>query len=120
MEEGQITGVFAPDRTEEDPEDLEYHDLLSGSDTSSDDGSSDDDADAEEPDNTADVGASDTGATDQGGMRDPSFERFLNEWSDDDNTSNIGDSSTDSRPEPPKAPLKRSRAASSFSGAATG
>ena len=70
MEDDQVAGIFAPDRTEEDPEDLEYHNLLSKSDSDSEDDSSDNTADAWAADNTADVGAADAGAADQGGTRD--------------------------------------------------
>ena len=108
MEDGQVAGIFAPERTEEDPEDLEYHGLLSSSDSGSEDGSSDNTADAGAADNAADVGATDVGTADQGGTRDPSFGCFLNEWSDDECTSKFGDSGADSHPEPQKAPLKHS------------
>ena len=74
MKDGQVTGEFAEDLTDEDPEDLEYHGVVSESEAGSDDGSSDDTDDDEEAADTTAVGAADTGATDQGGMRDPSFE----------------------------------------------
>ena len=83
MQDDQVAGSFAPDRSKEDPEDLEYYGLLS-SDSSSEDDPADEPADA--------------GAADQGSTCDPSFERFLDEWSDDENTSKIGDSGADSHP----------------------
>src|SRR3954465_4405227 len=62
MEDGQVAGVFAPDRTEEDPEDLEYHGVVSESEPGSEDGSSDDTDDNKEVITDAATGASDTGA----------------------------------------------------------
>ena len=74
MEDGQVAGEFAPDRAEEDPEDLEYHGIVSESKADSDDDSFDENDDDEEADKTTAVGATDTGAADQGGTRTPSFE----------------------------------------------
>ena len=68
MHDDQVAGSYHPDRTEEDPEDLEYHGLLSESDSGSKDGSSDDTADAGAADNTADVRAANAGAANQGGL----------------------------------------------------
>src|ERR1041385_2210429 len=99
MQEGQVAGEFTPDREEEDPADLEYDDSPAS------------DSDAEE--NPANAGAAD-----QGGMHDSSFERFLDEWSDDDSTSKIGGSDADLHPNPKKAPLKRPRADGPSTGAA--
>ena len=70
-------------------------------------------SDSDVEDNPADAGAAD-----QGGMHDSSFERFLDEWSDDESTSKIGGSGADSHPDPKKAPIKRSRADGPSTGAA--
>src|SRR4051794_20674888 len=75
MEDGQVAGYFTPDRTEEDPEDLEYHSVLSddsedeSSDDSNDSGTTDAAAETGAADAGAEVGAADTGAADQGGTR---------------------------------------------------
>src|SRR3954466_8238117 len=99
MQDGQVVGSFAPDREEEDPTDLEYDDSPA--------------SDSDVEDNPADAGAAD-----QGGMHDSSFERLLDEWSDDDSASKVGGSDADSHPVPKRAPLKRSRADGSSIGVA--
>ena len=99
MQDGQVAGEFVPDREEEDLVDFEYDDSPAS------------DSDAEDNPAAAD-------AADKGGMHDSSFERFLDEWSDDDSTSKIGGSGADSHPNPKKAPLKRPRADGPSTGAA--
>src|SRR3954467_3929724 len=120
MEDGQVAGEYAPNRTEDDPEDLEYHGNFPSSESDSEDESSDESTDADEPAADADTRAADPGAAAQGGTRDPSFEQFLNEWSDDDNISKVGDSDAASRAKPPRAPTKHASTAASSSGATIG
>src|SRR3954471_13189031 len=90
MEDGQVKDVYAPDRAEDDPSDVEYADNLGPSDHANDDdessgewSDSDDPADDDDQDaaDTRDVG---TGTTTRGGTPNPSFEQFLAEWTDDD------------------------------------
>src|SRR4051812_36355783 len=110
MEDGQVTGEFAEDRAEEDPEDLEYHGILSESETGSDNNSSDEtvqddnDDEEDEADEAAPVGAPEAGATVQGGTRTTSLEQFLADWTDDDGDSAVGDSTADPHRKPPRAP----------------
>ena len=99
MEDGQVAGEFAEDRAEEDPEDLEYHGVISEFEAGSDDCSSDEtEDDEEEADEAAAVGAPDVGAAVQGGTRAPSFEQFLAKWTNDDDDSAVGDSAADLHP----------------------
>src|SRR3954468_12496787 len=127
IEDGQEKGVYAPDRAEDDPSDVEYAGNLGPSDSADDDDESsgestdfDDAADDDDPEVavTRDVG---TGATTRGGTPDPSFEQFLAEWTDDDDDddgfSHAGDSAAASHALPPRAPLKRTKTTSSSTGA---
>src|SRR3954462_7361000 len=97
MEDGQVAGEYAPNRTEDDPEDVEYHGDFPSSKSDSEDESSDESTDADEPAADANTRASDPGVTAQGGTQDSSFEKFLKEWSDDDSLSKVGDSDAASR-----------------------
>src|SRR3954463_4229182 len=95
MEDGQEAGVYAPDRTEEDPTDLEYDGEIPSAETSGDDededessGESSDPMDADDDDaERADPPRTTTRLPAQGGMPDSSLEQFLAEWSDDDSVS---------------------------------
>src|SRR4051812_17491609 len=125
MEDGQETGVYAPDRAEDDPSDVEYVGNFGSSDSADDEESSgestdsDDLADDDDPE-AADARDADAGATARGGTHDPSFEQFLAEWSDDDDDdglSHIGDSDAAPHAKPPKAPIKRALTTSSSTGA---
>src|SRR3954465_2837163 len=127
MKDGQEKGMYAHDRAEDDPSDVEYADNLgpfdhandddesSGEWSDSDDPADDDDQDAAD---TRDVG---TGATTRGGTPDPSFEQFLAEWTDDDDdddgVSHADDSAAASHALPPRVSLKRAKTTSFSTGA---
>src|SRR3954464_11439300 len=126
MEDGQVAGVYASDRTEDDPTDVEYVGNFGSSDSTDEEESSGESTDSDDPADDADTEAADTrdadtSATARGGTHDPSFEQFLAEWSDDDDDddglSYIGDSAAASRALPPKAPIKRTLTTSSSTGA---
>ena len=126
MEDGQVAGVYAPDREEDDPADFEYNGEVppseSGDDDADDDESSGESSDSDDADD-ADAGAADPQDADtrpaaQGGTPDPSLEQFLAEWSDDDSVSKADDSDAAPRTKPPKVPVKRTSATSSSTGAA--
>src|SRR4051812_34022052 len=96
MEDGQEAGVFAPDRTEEDPTDLEYNGEIPSADSSGDDededessGESSDPMDADDDDDAARAvpPRTTTRLPAQGGTPNSSLEQFLAEWSDDDSIS---------------------------------
>src|SRR3954462_9833133 len=102
MEDGQVTGVYAPDSAEEDPVDVEYNGNFPSSESTDEEESSGESTESEDPADDADIKAADTryadtSAATQGGTRDPSFEQFLAEWSDDDSLSKVGDSDAASR-----------------------
>src|SRR3954466_1858407 len=97
MEDGQVADVYAPDRAEEDPADVEHNGDFPSSEPAAEEESSDESTDSEDHANDADTEAADirgadTDAAAQGGTPDPSFQQFLAKWSDDDNFSNTGDS----------------------------
>src|SRR4051812_32655651 len=71
MEDGQVASEYAPNRSEDDPEDLEYHGDFPSSESKTEDESSDESTDAEEPAADADTKDADPGAAAQGGTRDP-------------------------------------------------
>src|SRR3954469_4965277 len=125
MEDGQETGVYAPDRTEEDPTDLEYNGETPSAESSGNDeddessGESSDPMDADDDDaERTDPPTTNTRPPAQGGTPDPSLEQFLAEWSDDDSVSKGNGSDAAPRARPPKVPAKRTSAAGSSSGVA--
>src|ERR1041385_1906768 len=126
MEDGQEAGVYAPDRTEEDPTDLEYDGEIpsaeSGEDDDDDDESSGESSDPMDADDDnaerAPPPKTSTRPPAQGGTPDPSLEQFLAEWSDDDSVSKDDASDAAPRAKPPKVPTTRPSAAGSSSGAA--
>src|SRR3954463_868269 len=124
MEDGQVAGVYAPDRTEDDPTDVEYTGNFASSDSADEEESSGESTESDNPADdasteAADTRDADTGIAARGGTHDPSFEQFLAEWSDDDDDSlsNIGDSDAFPHAKPPKAPIKRTLTTGSTTGA---
>src|SRR3954463_6239211 len=116
MEDGQVAGVYAPDRTEDDPTDVEYTGNFASSDSADEEESSGESTESDNPADDASTEAADTRDADtsdaaRGGTHDPSFEQFLAEWSDDDDDddglSHIGDSDAASRALPIKVSIKR-------------
>src|SRR4051812_16509587 len=114
MEDGQEASVYAPDRGEDEPTDVEYVGNFGSSDSTDEEESSGKSTDSNDPADdayteAADTRDADTGATARGGTHDPSFEQFIVEWSDDDDDglSHLGDSDAASHAKPPKVPVKR-------------
>src|SRR3954464_2898111 len=120
MEDGQVAGQYAPDRSDEDPADVEYHGDFPSSESDDEDESSGESTDSEEPAADADTRDANPDAAAQGGTRDPSFEKFLKARSDDDSISKVGDSDAASRAKPLKAPAKHASTATSSFGVAVG
>src|SRR3954469_20681082 len=97
MEDGQVAGMYAPDREEDDPADFEYNGEApseSDDDDADDDESSGESSDFEDLADDADVEVADPKNADtrtaaQGGTPYPSLEQFLAEWSDDDSVSKV-------------------------------
>jgi hypothetical protein len=126
MEDGQEAGVFAPDRTEEDPIDLEYNGEIPSAEFSEDDededessGESSDPMDAEDDDAARAIPPrTTTRLPAQGGTPDSSLERLLADWSDDDSISTGAAPAAAPRDKPPRVPAKRISAAGSSSGTA--
>src|ERR1041385_8088555 len=127
MEDGQVIGMYAPDREEDDPADFEYNGETPPSESDDDDAddgeSSGESSESDDPADDANAEAADpqnvdTRPTAQGGTPDPFLEQFLAEWSNDDSVSKVDDSDAAPRAKPPKAPIKRTSATSSSSGAA--
>src|ERR1041385_5212067 len=124
MEDGQEAGVFAPDRTEKDPTDLEYDGEIPSAESSGDDededessGESSDPMDADDDDAAcADPPRTTSRLPTQGGRPDSSLEQFLAEWSEGDSVSKGAASDAAPRDKPPKVPAKRASAAGSSSG----
>ena len=122
MEDGQEARKFAPDRDTDDPADFEFNGDVPPAESTEEEESSGDSSDSEDTDDGAETDAADDDAdvppAAQGGTPDPSFERFLAEWSDDDSISKTGDSNAAVHSKPPKVPAKRASATGSSSAAA--
>src|SRR3954465_15648502 len=80
MEDGQVEGIYAPDREEDDPADFEYNGEVPPSESTNEGESSWESSESEDPADGADIEAADTRNADiltsaQGGTPDPSFEQ---------------------------------------------
>src|SRR4051812_46323453 len=121
MEDGQEVGRFAPDREADDPTDFEFNGGTSHADSADEAESSGDNSDSEETGGDAETDTADDDAdvrpAAQGGTPTSSFEQFLAEWSDDDD-SKIGNPNAAVHSKPPRVPAKRASATSSSSAAA--
>src|SRR4051812_7289492 len=122
MEDGQEVGKFAPDREADDPTDLEFNGGTPHAESTDEEESSGDNSDSEETGGDAETDTADDDAdvrpAAQGGTPTSSFERFLAEWSDDDDLSKVGDSNAAAHSKPPRVPAKRASAIGSSSAAA--